>query len=176
MNLESACIEMLTEELSLRKQLNPKYSLRAFARDLNLSPSYISQVLNKKTKLNEKYAYVIVDKLKWEMEKANYFLTLVKALRSDSIFERDNIMKDYTEKRTHLLKNAPNPFGEWKEDPRAQRWYVNSILELAKYHVPAKAEWMGSVLNLDVEKIDEALKFLTEKGLIKHLDGRIYNV
>lgn len=38
----------LAEELASRKQRNPAYSLRAFARRLQMSPSFLSEVLKGK--------------------------------------------------------------------------------------------------------------------------------
>jgi hypothetical protein len=45
-------VEKLKEELELRRKKNPRYSLRAMARDLGVSPSCLSRTLNGKTKMN----------------------------------------------------------------------------------------------------------------------------
>jgi transcriptional regulator with XRE-family HTH domain len=54
---------LLREELTRRIRVNPKYSLRAFARHLDLSPSYISLVLNGKRKPEKKALHKLITKL-----------------------------------------------------------------------------------------------------------------
>jgi transcriptional regulator with XRE-family HTH domain len=54
---------LLREELTRRIRVNPKYSLRAFARHLGLSPSYISLVLNGKRKPEKEALKKLITKL-----------------------------------------------------------------------------------------------------------------
>lgn len=56
-------IQKLKEELSLRQRNNPRYSLRSFARDLDIHSSTLSQVINNKRNLPFKKAQSVVDAL-----------------------------------------------------------------------------------------------------------------
>lgn len=55
----------LKDELVVRSSSNPSYSLRAFARDLKLSPSFLSEVLKGKRRLSHESLNFISEKLGW---------------------------------------------------------------------------------------------------------------
>lgn len=69
--------KLLREELACRMGKNPLYSLRAFARDLKVSSSKISEILNGKQGLSVARALQLVELLGWNEEKANFFCGLV---------------------------------------------------------------------------------------------------
>ena len=54
---------LLADELVERKQRNQAYSLRAFARDLGVSASCLSDVLHEKRQLSKKHTHSIAKKL-----------------------------------------------------------------------------------------------------------------
>lgn len=54
---------ILKSQLQRRQELNPKYSLRAFAKKLEISPSKISELLSGKKKLSSKRAEIIANRL-----------------------------------------------------------------------------------------------------------------
>ena len=72
--------KMLNEEINLRKSRNPQYSLRAFARDLGVSPSTISEILNGHHLPSTNRALTIVARLAWEDEQRQKFLDAVSVL------------------------------------------------------------------------------------------------
>lgn len=55
--------EVLKVEFSTRKQRNQNYSLRAFARDIDLSPSTVSRVFNNKYDLSTKLIEEVLSKI-----------------------------------------------------------------------------------------------------------------
>lgn len=67
-------IEKLKEELSLRQRNNPRYSLRSFARDLDIHSSTLSQVINKKRNLPFKKAQSVVNALNLDPVERTMFL------------------------------------------------------------------------------------------------------
>src|SRR5690348_2524504 len=69
--------KFLKEKLEERQQLNSRYSLRAYARDLRISFSRLSQVLRHKQGLSEKSAIAIAKQLKLSQAEADHFCTLV---------------------------------------------------------------------------------------------------
>ena len=61
---------LLKQELSSRQAKNPQYSLRAFARFLNVDPSYLSKVLHGSRCFSDKTCQEILAKLRASEEVA----------------------------------------------------------------------------------------------------------
>ncbi len=57
MKEENLCLKALRSELEKLKSKNPSYSIRAFARDLEISHSFLNKVLNKKSSATPRLAY-----------------------------------------------------------------------------------------------------------------------
>ncbi len=76
--------KILRDELARRVRQNPHYSLRAFARDLQIVPSRVSESLNNKQGLSRKAAEKIAARLRMPADKANLFLDLVTACHARS--------------------------------------------------------------------------------------------
>ena len=55
MNDNTDYIEIVKNEFERRKSKNKSYSLRAYARDLGISPSYLSKLLNSQVPLTERF-------------------------------------------------------------------------------------------------------------------------
>lgn len=71
--------EFLNHQFLLRQKRNPLYSQRAFARDLGLSPSHLSEVLNGKQKLSVQKATVIGKELGLSTSEHNILMALAVA-------------------------------------------------------------------------------------------------
>jgi hypothetical protein len=54
---------MLMEELSRKQRRNPSYSLRAFARDIEVAPAKLCQILKSKGGLSGERAAVVAERL-----------------------------------------------------------------------------------------------------------------
>lgn len=67
-------LEILEAELLKRQSKNKSYSVRAFCRDLQIDPSYLSKVLNKEAALSLKSANKIALKLELDEEARKIFL------------------------------------------------------------------------------------------------------
>jgi len=63
--------ELLKREFVAKTHKNSKYSLRAFARDLDVSCAFISQVLNEHRHLSERKGNQIGRALKWNGTRRN---------------------------------------------------------------------------------------------------------
>ncbi|MFN8846240.1 MAG: TIGR02147 family protein [Bdellovibrionales bacterium] len=57
---------------------NPRYSMRAFAKNLNLAPSFISDILNGRKNLSIQSAFKISEGLKLTIKETTYFQLLVR--------------------------------------------------------------------------------------------------
>lgn len=79
---------ILRSELNRRMRQNPYYSLRAFARDLKVVPSRISEILSGKQGLSPKCAQKIAKLLRMSEEEASHFIDLVTASHARSPRDR----------------------------------------------------------------------------------------
>ena len=71
--------EILSEKFKERKRVNPRYSLRAFAKDLKISPSRLSDVLANKGKLSVSKGRVIAKCLHLAPLAAADFIDMIEA-------------------------------------------------------------------------------------------------
>jgi uncharacterized protein (TIGR02147 family) len=69
--------DLLRSELALRFQKNPRYSLRAFARDLSLSSARLSEVMSGKKGLSRAAAHKIAQRLGLNETEQSFFCDLV---------------------------------------------------------------------------------------------------
>lgn len=73
--------EYLLTYLEKKKKNNVQYSMRAFARDLGISPSTLSETLNRHHGLTPKSSEKIADRLNLSASEKSHFLKLVKLER-----------------------------------------------------------------------------------------------
>ena len=71
-------IDILKNDYSARSSLNHSYSLRAYARDLGISSSMLSELFNYRRKLSTKKAEQILKRINLSEREANVFMALVK--------------------------------------------------------------------------------------------------
>lgn len=83
----------LGEQLAIRCQRNPRYSLRAFARDLQLAPSTLSEVINGKTRLTRKSMGGICTKLGCSPEEKEHLYDLASLADSNPITRKNALTR-----------------------------------------------------------------------------------
>jgi transcriptional regulator with XRE-family HTH domain len=69
-------ISAIETEFQLRAKRNPSYSLRSFARDLEVSPSYLSRLFRGKHEISREMAQRILENLKVAAEDVNTALAM----------------------------------------------------------------------------------------------------
>ncbi|MGZ3796604.1 MAG: helix-turn-helix domain-containing protein, partial [Pseudobdellovibrionaceae bacterium] len=67
---------ILKSELRTRQKSNSSYSLRAFARDIQLSPGYLSDLMKGKKKVSVDTAMKISKALSWSWRDTQVFLQM----------------------------------------------------------------------------------------------------
>lgn len=85
---------LLKEAFSKRCASRPQYSLRAFARDVQLSPSFLSRIFNGKRELTTARAEVVAGLLGWEGEQKDLFVKLVMKNTSPSNPSQDLVVEN----------------------------------------------------------------------------------
>src|SRR5690606_35734224 len=99
---------ILKEELASRCRQNPRYSLRAFARDLKLAPSRLSEILSGKQGLSRAAAEKVAKALGYGPGETERFCDLVESVHARSRRNRESakvrLTKHATPSPEHLLQ------------------------------------------------------------------------
>ena len=90
---QTSCRVILQQTLFSKQQKNKRYSLRAFARDLKISPSFLSEVLNGKYGISKQLAGQIADRLGFNSEEVQHFCSLADLEITDSRSRKRGDMK-----------------------------------------------------------------------------------
>ena len=147
----------LKAELAKRGQLNPKYSLRAYAQQLKISPGQLSRVLQGKKRMSHEKALEISSVLKLKGNKREYFCNLVQLDTTKNPVAREYIeakLKDvYPSKNFYLLETDIFKL--------VSDWYHYAILELmeCKDFKPS-SRWMARRLGISKAEAELAIERL----------------
>ncbi len=168
---KSLCFRsILCEEFKLRSEKNPAYSSRAFARDLNLSPAFLSQVLSGKRNLSEEKAVAIAECLKFNGQKTDEFIASIRfELSSDEAYRKkvlDEFFNRYPDFKDYFDTTLANfhPISDW---------YYFAVVELSKNKsIKLSPKSLHQRLGLSLEQAHEALETLEDVGLLVKEDGR----
>lgn len=165
--------EILKEELAVRCQINPRYSLRAFARDMELAPSRLSEVLNGKQGLSRPVATRIAMKLGYSGDETDFFCDLVESIHARKESSRSEAMeklkKQFDENELLILNN--DTFNLISD------WYHLAILELTSLvDFQSEPKWIAKELGISENEVTLALDRLERFGFISRDDGKIVTI
>lgn len=161
--------QILRESLSLRCAANPRYSLRAFARDLKLSPGQLSLILGGSKGLSPAKADRVAKSLSFNDRETQYFRTLVESAHGRSLASRASAV--------HRLKQFTTPVDAQRLEIDAFRvvsdWYHFAIHQMMRLE-----DWNDSPtsiakrLQIPVSEAKAALERLERLQLIEKRRGR----
>ncbi len=163
--------QVLKNELDNRCRTNPRYSLRAFARDLEIAPSRLSEILNHKQGLSPQGASRIADTLGLQLEEKDYFCDLVSAQHARSQTEREvariRLLKRQTaEAATYQLKLDTFKI--------IADWYHMGLLELLNIKgFQHDTAWIARQLKITPIQVELAIERLERVRLLRRVDGRL---
>lgn len=163
---------ILRQELVARCRSNPRYSLRAFARDLDISPSRLSEILSGKHGLSRSRAEVIGKRLGMNNDEAQCFRDLVL-----SQHPRSKILREAARERLASIQQPP-AYLELSLDAfrLIGDWYHLAIIEL--FHIKdfnVSASSIARALGINTDEARDALERLVRIGLISR-DGSKFRV
>lgn len=162
--------DVLHEHFVKRKAHNPRYSLRAYARDLKVLPSQLSQILNKKQGASYEVAEVMSSCLKLEGARKKWFCNSAGELHARSFKER----KEYKQK-LDLFKDGAKKYSEIQMEffNVISDWYHFAILELT-YHesFQSNSRWISTVLDISIEDTEKAIQRMLKLGLLQFEQGQ----
>lgn len=156
--------DFLLGELDRRRRRNQSYSLRAFARDLELSVSHLSEVISGERGLSGKSAAKIADKLKLRPAEQSYWfdLVLVETARNIQTRELAKERLKSTRNLQSLKKIKTEQFQVISE------WYHLALLELINLKdFQPRIDWIAEKLSITEKQADAAITRLQSVGLLK---------
>ncbi len=163
--LELTVASLLQSELEKRRETNKRYSMRAFARDLNISAGYLSHVLKEQKALGPDLAAILSKRLHWSAEESRFFVNLSRHKSSRSEIGRAMIEKDLRAQKKLRLH-----FDRLKADQFAliADWHHLAMLELTEVEgFSANSYWIARRLGLSVTDAMLAWDRLTRLRLVE---------
>ncbi len=163
--------DYLRFELDARQSRRPKYSLRAFSRDLKMSPSHLSDVLSGRERLSLQAAQVVSKALGFNAIKKSHFIGMVALEKVSKVDEQaklraklEKIVKDDSSYHEHDLDHFK----------MISDWFHLGILAAAELkHVNGSIQKTAKSLGLDGITTKEAVRRLARLGLIRIKDHGI---
>lgn len=163
---------ILSDYFKSIKKKRKAYSVRALARDADLSPAFVSQVFAKKRCPS--------------IESLNAFHRVLKIANRDfEILQKSIILhaKRNSESASLLRKYIQNDpltnsyFSNKKEDMNSllalREWYYVAIMELLECsNVPIDVRELAKRLSISVSQASAAISLLIQVGLIEKVEGR----
>lgn len=161
---------ILKIELEERCRQNPRYSLRAFARDLEVSPGTLSEVFAGKHGLSRRAADTIARRLGYSEAEREAFCDLVESVGSRSETRR-------TLARVRLEKNTVEPkYQNLQMDAFnvISDWHHYAILELTYLdQFESNLKWIASTLGIQEAVASLAIERLKRLGMIEEKKGAL---
>lgn len=164
---------VLQNEFQRRIKKNPSYSLRAFARDLGMPVSNLSDVLRSKRGLSSDTALKMAEVLKMGDDEGRYFIALVQKEHG-----RSTSVRNAAKKQIKSLEQV-NGFGEISLEKFAliSKWTHFAIMELSHLEgFQSDPVWIAQRLSIPKSEVLDAIERLLKLGLLrKDSSGRFHD-
>lgn len=153
----------LSDEFEARSLRNPNYSLRAFARDLGLAVSTLTEIKKGKYGLSRARALAVGKKLRLSEEQCAHFLDLITIENSRSALDRELAEERVTSRLKRSVQSiSVDSFKVISE------WYHLAILELTELeNFQPHVEWIARRLEISPIVVDQAIQRLERLGLLE---------
>ena len=165
--------KILRRELDQRCKLQPRYSMRAFARDLSLSPSRLSEVLNGKQGISRQAAKMIATTLNWDEQSTEIFCDLVESEHARGKTHRDLA-------KIRLQRHTINTdFHTLQMDTiqAVQEWYHFAILQMVQLSkFKNDVRWISRSLGIQPDEARDAIARLKRLKLLESHKGTLRKV
>lgn len=153
--------QMLRNQFEERRSRNNKFSLRSFAKKLDMSPSAVSEILNGKRDVSLKMAEKIAFRLNLNPQESQSILGHFQKVKGpkvkNTLFGRQTIQ---------LQIDQYNTMSEW------HHFAILSLIETKGFqHEP---KWIAARLGITTKKATDALDRLVRLELIKQTKDKKY--
>lgn len=156
--------DYILKELERRQRKNPSYSLRAFARDLEVPCSRLSEILNDKVGLSETRAVALATKLNLSPSEQEFFVDLALAEHA-----RSAVLREMAQQRVKAREQAFEKIGE-DQFAIISDWYhfaITQVLQLKNFD--GSIENISARLGLSPEVVERALERLESAHMVERL-------
>jgi uncharacterized protein (TIGR02147 family) len=157
------------EELELRQKRRPAYSMRAFARDLEVSPSFLCEFLAGRQGLSRERTVWIAEKLKLTAEQAEHFQDLIEAK-----FALNADKKKLAKFRAQQRNRNSDSHLSLENFHLIADWYHFALLEILGVPGPQKSmKQIARLIDVPEADLKEASARLLRLGLLKKDGDRL---
>lgn len=156
-------VKKLNEVFELRRCRNANYSIRSFARDLDVSKSTLYEVLRGRRPLPVKFLNSVLDKLESNpIERTLFSESLYRTkVKLDEIEIEENSITE-----RHLINDSHfKIIIEW------EHYAVLSLIDVDDFQ--SEEDYIAKRLGISEERVKTVLENLTLAGFIKRSDGQI---
>ena len=161
--------DILKNEFEKRFTANPLYSLRAYARDLGVSPSRLSEIFARKNGLSTTNAVRISELLRLDESTREWFRHSVSAQHSRNPAQRKISQAELEKNRAAISTRILNH----EEFRVIANWYHFAILELLVLkNFTLSAKNVSAQLGISVDEADLAIERLKKLGWMKKVGER----
>lgn len=160
---------ILADEMNFRMKENSSYSLRAFARDIGISPSQLSDIFKGKTGLSSKKALSIAQGLGLSKNETDLFKALVEVEhgRSAKIIQS---AKEFISSVEHNSKYKGLSLDGFKLISDWEYFAILSAMELDDYD--GTIDFLKEKLCLEQSVVEDCIKRLLKLDLIDLKNGK----
>ena len=146
---------LLEQEYLARKQRNPMYSMRTFARHLGVSKTALCEVLARKRHLSRRNAQTISERLGLDVGQTEELI-------------------DAATRRPRQTRHEPDRYLEEDVFHAISAWYHYAILNLIKLPDHSSSpEWLAGRLGISVSEARAAVFRLARLGMIEEVGGKL---
>ncbi len=155
----------MKEILSLKQRDNPHYSLRAFARDLDIHPGTLAKVISGERGLPVKNAEVVMNKLKLTPKERTLFMESLLRRKA----KLDDIKIDPHDTRYLVDESNYKVISEW------EHFIVTDLFDLPKFK--RTVEDISFRLNIPLSRAEVVVENLLLSGILaKDEEGKLLNI
>ncbi len=161
--------DVLSHELARRQSSNSRYSLRSFAKKLNIPAPALSEILSGKRGLSCNRAICIAQILEMNEIETEYFVALV-----ESAHARSKKLKALAQEKVQSIRELRESPLDKDQFKSISEWYHLAILELSRIHgFRSCPVWIAEKLGISISSTREAVKRLLRLGLLKQLGQQL---
>lgn len=171
MNLQDDYRQFLKDRFGVLREKNPRYSLRAFARDLEIPPGRLSEVLSQKAGLSAKSAEKIASKLGLSAKEKKFFI--------NQVLSTDGRAKSSRISAAQQIKTLKEEYENYTQINLDQfkvisDWYHFAIIDLLKTNTfKNDMNWISKRLGISKIETELAIERMKKLNLIQSVKGRL---
>lgn len=163
---------LLSAELESRMKKNPQYSLRAFARDLGIAASRLSDILRRRRGLSQMTIAKIAAKLDLPDDQTLYY-SLQARLANTKDSTKKKLIRSELEALERRLDFVPIPSSTDGSAPRITSWLHFTVLEaLDLPDFELTPEWISARFGCEKAEASKVIMELVDAGTIQFDNGR----